>query len=157
MGRNSVDATKACLIRAVRAVRAALLARPAGFRLLVLDEAGFPAVPDRLVEADFDVLDFAVVDGFFDAVEVPVFAGALAGIGFLVGFGLAGVEALDFVAASPEDCPATGVTTISRESRPDRQRNAIRETEVGKAKNLMSSLYAAFPCSQHPGTTGVTA
>jgi hypothetical protein len=150
MGRNSVDATKACLIRAVRAVRAALPGWPADRLLLVfgvlllLNEADFPDAPVFFVG-----VDFADVEGFFVVVEVPAPAGVFAGAGFFASFGSAGVEALGLVVASPEDCPATGVTTIRAESRPDRQRDASRKAKLGEAKTVMSSLYAAFAAMQH--------
>jgi hypothetical protein len=40
----------------------------------------------------------------------------------------------------PEDCPVTGNATIKKESRPARQREARRETEVGEDVTLISSL-----------------
>ena len=116
MGRNSVEATKASLIRAARARRAALTAGLAGFL------AAF-----RVWAADFeDVLpglfvfcvDFGA--GFFFAVEEACPAGLV-------------VELLD-------DCPATGSTIINMESRPARQLEAKRETVVGEDATLISSL-----------------
>jgi hypothetical protein len=67
MGRSSVEATNACLILAVRAVRAALSGR---VLCLAVDVDGFPVVPVRFAEVDFDF-----VDGFFAVVDVPVLAG----------------------------------------------------------------------------------
>jgi hypothetical protein len=90
----------------------------------------------------FAVVEFAVVDAFFAA------AVAVLAAGFFVDFVLVEVEALGFVAASPVDCPITGVTIISTESRPERQRDACRKAEFGEAKSLMSSLYAAFAAMQ---------
>jgi hypothetical protein len=53
MGRNSVDATKACLILAILAERAALPARLAGFLPFAAGLAG------ALVVFDFDVAEAA--------------------------------------------------------------------------------------------------
>jgi hypothetical protein len=90
MGRNSVEATNASLIRAVRARRTALLALGFGLRAL------FPAV--LLVFATVFAVDFAA--GFLVVV---------------VEAGPAGV-----VAEPPEDCPATGCKTMSTERKPAR-------------------------------------
>ena len=58
------------------------------------------------------------------------------------------------------DCPLAGSTNIKKVSRPARQRNASRETEIGENTTLISSLYllmAACVASQRwPRTTGVT-
>jgi hypothetical protein len=67
MGRSSVEATKACLMRAVRAVLAAL---PARLLRPVLEVSGFPAVLLLFAEADF-----AFVNGFFAGCDAPVLAG----------------------------------------------------------------------------------
>jgi hypothetical protein len=119
MGRNSVEATKASLMRVVRARRAALTAGLTGFLTpLPVRLAGFvallPALDGRFV--------FCTVccTGFLFAVEEAVLAG--------------------LVVEPPEDCPATGSTTIKKESRPARQREASRETEVGEDVTLISSL-----------------
>jgi hypothetical protein len=103
------------------------------------------AVEDLAAAPDFfGAVDFAVVDGF-PVAAFPVLAAA-----FFVDFDLAEDEALGFVVASPEDWPVTGVTTISAERRPDKQRVASREAEFGGAKSLISSLYAAFAAMQQP-------
>ena len=101
MGRSSVDATKACLMRAVRAVRAALPARGAGF-LWELEADGLAAGPDF-----FAAVDFADVAGFFAAVDFPAAIGFLADFAFEEGDE---VEVAGFAFVSPEDCAATGVT-----------------------------------------------
>jgi hypothetical protein len=116
MGRNSVEATKASLIRAVRARRAALTAGLAGFW------AAF-----RVWPADFEAVlpglfafcvDFGA--GFFFAVEEPCPAGLL-------------VE-------TPDDCPETTSAIIKMENRPARKRQASCETVVGEDATLISSL-----------------
>jgi hypothetical protein len=56
-------------------------------------------------------------------------------------------EAPGFALVSAVDWPVTGVATSSKESRPNRQRDAGREAEFGEGKTLMSSLYAAFAAS----------
>jgi hypothetical protein len=119
MGRNSVEATKASLIRAARARRAALTAGLAGFlAALRVWPAGFEAVlPGFFVFcADFGA-------GFFFAVEeaCPVCPAGL------------GAEPL-------EDCPATGSTIIKMESRPARKREASCERVVGEDAALISSM-----------------
>jgi hypothetical protein len=119
MGRNSVEATKASLMRAVRARRAALTAGLAGLMAaLRVRLAGFEAVLPAL-------------DGCF------VFC-----TGCCAGFFFSVVEAVPagLVAEPPEDCPATGNTIIEKESRPARHWNASREAEVGEDTNLISSL-----------------
>ena len=130
MGRNSVEATKASLIRAVRARRAAFTAGLTGFLgFLAVELAGFADFPTVgagffavcvVFGAVFCVGFFVVCAGFFVAVEETVPAG--------------------LVLDPPEDCPTTGNTIIKKESRPVRQRNASRETKVGEDVTLISSL-----------------
>ena len=128
-----MEATKASLIRAVRARRTALLA-VFPFRLL-----GFAALSSGGVAFFATVLPAGVA---CFAVALP------AAVGFAVFFAAFFVveeaESADAVAESPEDCPATGSTTISMESKPARQRAAKRETELWENADLISSLYAAF-------------
>jgi hypothetical protein len=109
-------------MRAVRAARAALPARPAGFLCRALEVAGFPAF--------FDVAAFPEVVGFFAT------------------FAFAEVEEMGFVLESAEDCPATGSATSRTDSNPATQRVACREAKCGEDKTLMSSLYAAFARTQ---------
>jgi hypothetical protein len=111
MGRNSVEATKASLIRAVRTRRAAL----------TLGLADLLAVGCDLVAV------------------LPVGAGLVAvGEGFSAvdGAGAAGAAAVPPLG----DCPATGDTVISKESSPAMKRAARRATGVGEDENLISSL-----------------
>jgi hypothetical protein len=133
MGRNSVEATKASLIRAVRALRTALLA--CGWCLRGL----FPVV-------------WAV--GFVPAlpVEVEAFVAALTGVvvfclGLAVGLGgalcvLAGAEPVGAAACAPADRAAVGNAIISRESRTAiaMQPEASRATEIGEEMALISLL-----------------
>jgi len=121
-------------MRAVRAVRAALPARPIGFRWCPVEVAGFLAG-----------LSFAAAVVFPEVV------------GFFAAFAFAEREEPDLAGASPEDWPASGVATSRTDSNPARQRDARRGAEFGEAKTLISSLYAAFARTQRPGTTGVTA
>jgi hypothetical protein len=119
MGRNSVEATKASLIRAACARLAALTAGLAGFltalRVWPADFAAFlPGLAGFLVCcADFGA-------GFLFAVEEACPAG--------------------LVVEPPEDCPTTGSTIIKKESRPARQREASCETVVGEDATFISSL-----------------
>jgi hypothetical protein len=119
MGRNSVEATKASLMRAVRARRAALTAGLAGL---------LAALPVRLADL---VAFLPSLDGCFvfctDCCAVFLFA-----VEEAVPAGL--------VVEPPEDCPASGNTTIKKESRPARQCEASRETEVGEDVTLISSM-----------------
>jgi len=92
MGRSSVDATKACLMRAVRAVRAACR-RGAGF-LWELEADGLAAGPDF-----FAAVDFADVAGFFAAVDFPAAIGFLADFAFEEGDE---VEVAGFAFVSPK-------------------------------------------------------
>jgi hypothetical protein len=145
MGRSSVEATKASLMRAVRAVLAALLLRVAGFLWRVLAVCA----PDFLVE-----VDRAAVVGFFDAEDLVAEPAA---DDFFVDLGLVEVGAAGFDVESPEDCAATGATTINRDNNPASKRSLVRKTVFGEAKTLMSPLYAAFGRTERLGTTGVTA
>jgi DNA-binding transcriptional regulator YdaS (Cro superfamily) len=170
MGRNSAEATKASLIRAVLARRAAL----------TLGLTGFLAVLPALLAGVVDFFAVALVGfavalaglagvvptGFFAVVLMGLaavaptgfFAIALAGVfptgfftvgdgfwtGFLVasaGF-FAGVEAVPAgaVAVPPEDCPANGSTISSVESRTARRRLASRGPKVREDATLISSL-----------------
>jgi hypothetical protein len=149
MGRNSVEATKASLMRAVRARLAALTAGLTGF----LD---FMAV----VGVVFPGL-LAVGVGFV-AVCV-VFCAVLCAVGFFAAEVAcpAGLAVEPPLAEPPEDCPVTGSTIIKKESRPARQQEASREMEVGEDTNLISSLYLLLvACVAHqrqPRTMAVTA
>jgi len=123
MGRNSVEATKASLIRAVRALLTALLACGWCLRGLfpVVWTAGFAPVL---------------------AVEVAGLVAALAGEIFVVCLGLAvglsgalcvvaEVEPAGTVACAPADCAACSAS-ISRETRTAKQPEASRATEIGE-------------------------
>jgi hypothetical protein len=115
MGRNSVEATKASLMRAVRARLAALTAGLTGFlAALPVRPAGF--VDFLLVWAGF----FVSCTGFFFAVVEACPAG--------------------LVAEPLEVCPATGSTINKKESKPAKKQEASRETEVGEDATLISSL-----------------
>jgi hypothetical protein len=118
MGRNSVEATKASLMRAVRARRAALLVRRVGLlpAALLVRLAGF--VP---VLAGVFVFCFGFGDGLGDALCVLA-------------------EAEPAGVCPPSDRAATGSTIISRESRTARQREVRRGTKVGEDATLISSL-----------------
>jgi hypothetical protein len=115
MGRNSVEATKASLMRAVRARLAALTAGLTGFlAALPVRPAGF--VVFLLVWAGF----FVSCTGFFFVVVDACPAG--------------------LVAEPSVDCPATGSTINKKESKPAKKREAACETVVGEDANLISSL-----------------
>src|ERR1017187_6376439 len=102
MGRSSVEATNASLIRAVRARRAALAFGLEGFMaFLPAWLAGF-------------VVFLATGAGFF--VVGPVF------------FAMEEAEPLGAVAEPPADCPATGSTIIGKESRPDRKSTRLNSS-----------------------------
>jgi len=107
MGRNSVEATKASLIRADRARLTAWLAFLLGLR---------PFLPA--------VLGFLVVC-----------AGLLAAVFAVEEAGAAGV-----VAELPEDCPATGCTTIKTESKQARHRPACRKTKAEENATVIPPL-----------------
>jgi hypothetical protein len=131
MGRNSVEATKASLIRAVRARRAALTLGLTGFL------AALPALFAGFVEFFAVVLAglatvaptgfFTVGDGFWAAFWTGFFAGEEA-------------EPAGAVADPSEDCPANGSAISSMESRTARWRLAGRGTKVGEEATLISSL-----------------
>jgi hypothetical protein len=112
MGRNSVEATKASLMRAVRARLAVLLT----------------CALDLLVFLPVVAVDFA-------AVLAGVFAFCAAA--FLVAEGAVPAGA---VAELPEDCPATGWTIISTESNPARQRLAWRKMGVWESATFILPL-----------------
>jgi hypothetical protein len=118
IGRSSVDATNACRIRAVRAAlaaRLALLARLAGLRLFV----------EPLFVAAFVPLDFFFV---VPAALFPVLPELWLEL-FVEGEG-----------ESPALCPATGITTIRTQSRPDAHRVAGLKIEIGEQNTLIYSL-----------------
>jgi hypothetical protein len=123
MGRSSVEATKACRMRAVLARRAALVVRLTGFlALLAVVLAVFEVfLPDG---AGFVVF----CTGFF-AVEEAEPAGAAAAPEF----------------ADPlADCAATGSAIISQDNKTAKQREASRGAGAGEFIKLITSLYAAF-------------
>jgi len=123
MGRSSVEATKACRMRAVRARRAALVAWLTGF--LALPAAVF---------AGFEVF-LPVGAGFvvFCAGFAAVFFGAEAAE-------LAGAVVVPPFAEPPVDCAAAGRRTISQDNRTAVQREASRGARVGETMDLISSL-----------------
>jgi len=138
MGRNSVEATKASLIRAVRARRAARTLGLTGF---------FAALPALLAGfVDFFAFALAGLAGVFPTGFITVGDGF--GAAFWTGFFavcagfFAGVETelAGAVAEPPEDCPANGSTISSVESRTARRRLASRGTKVGEEATLISSL-----------------
>jgi hypothetical protein len=139
MGRNSVEATKASLMRAVCARRAALTLGLTGFfaalPALLAGFVDFFAVVLAGLAAVAPAGFFTVGDGFWAALRTGFFA---VGAGFF-----AGVEAepASAVAEPPEDCPANGSTISSVESRTATRREASRETKVGEDATLISSLY----------------
>jgi len=118
-------------MRAVRALRAALTEGLAGFLV-----AALPVSPAGFA-------DFLTVGAGFFAVCVVCWAAFCSGFFvFCAGFFFAVEDACpaDLVVDLPEDCPATGSTTIKKESRPAKKREASLETEVGKDATLISSL-----------------
>jgi hypothetical protein len=125
MGRNSVEATKASLIRAVRARLAALTAGLTGF-------LGFLAV---------ELAGLLAVGVGFVAVCV-VFWAALCAVCLLAAEEAcpAGLVAEPPFVAPLVDCPATGSMSMEKESKPAMQREASREMEVGEDATLISSL-----------------
>jgi hypothetical protein len=164
MGRSSVEATKASLIRAVCARRAAL----------TLGLTGFLAALPALLAGVVDFFAVALVGFAVALVGLAVVLAGLAGV-FLTGFfavvltGLSAVAPTGFfpvgdgfwtgffavcagffageeaelagaVAEPPEDCPANGSTISSMESRTTRRRLASRGTGVGEDATLISSL-----------------
>src|ERR1700722_11601772 len=118
MGRNSVDATNAFLILAVRADRSALV--PRLFDLLRL-APGLPAVLAWLTPAfAVPVLPAPVLPAaVFPLDAVP----ALCVPAFL---DLAADVVAEGAAGSPGACPATGPAEITTASRPARHRDACR-------------------------------
>jgi hypothetical protein len=145
MGRNSVEATKASLIRAVRARRAALLA--CGWCLRGLLAADLPEWL-AVWTAGFAPVLVVEVAGLLVALLVLLAASvvALAGV-FLFCFGLTGVlcalaEAEPAGAASclPADRAAAGSAVVNRESRTTMQPEASREIGVGEEMTLISLL-----------------
>jgi hypothetical protein len=112
MGRNSAEATKASLMRAVRARLTVLLACRLDFLVLL------PLVLVAFAASLAGVVVFCAAL-FFVAVEA-VSAGA--------------------VAEPPEDCPITGCTIMSTESNPARQRPAWRKTGVGESATFILPL-----------------
>lgn len=155
MGRSSAEATKASLMRAVCARRAARSFALTGFlEGLAAWRAGFAAVflgePPELARALVAWLAGFAVD-FFTAPEgFAVFFAAVADLlADCVGFraGLSAAEEAGFfvaeasaVAEPLEDCPASGSASRSVESRSARRRVASREREVGEDAKLISSL-----------------
>jgi len=139
MGRSSVEATKACLMRAVRARRAALLVRLACFLalpavLLAGFDAFVPAAAGLLVFcAGFPAAFFAVVAVSAGGGAEPPFADPLV------------------------DCAETGRTIISQGNRTAMQREASRGAGVEDFTKLMPSLYAAFGLLRSARTSAVTA
>jgi hypothetical protein len=156
MGRNSVEATKASLILAVCARRAALTLGLTGF-LAALPAllAGFVdffavalvglAVVLAGLAGVFPTGFFAFGAGFWVAFWAGFFT---VGDGFWTGFFVVcagfftGVEAelAGAVVVPPEDCPANGSTISSVESRTARLREAGRGTKVGEDATLIFSL-----------------
>jgi hypothetical protein len=160
MGRNSLDATNACLMRAVRAVRAALAARLTGFLArapffeLTLGLAGFSTM------ASASVVFLARTPAFPIFLELGCALGLLSGsdaaLALLSAFALFLLSALGltvFLAFLARDeaesavrgvwlllvCPAIGDTTIKTQSRPATQR-ASTEAETGEIATLMLPL-----------------
>jgi len=138
MGRSSVEATKASLIRAVCARRAARTLGLTGFfaAMPALDAgfADFFAVALAGLAAVAPAGFFTIGDGFcaafwtgFFAVCAGFFAGVVA-------------ELAGAVAEPPEDCPAKGSTINSVDSRIARQREASRETKVGEDETVILPL-----------------
>jgi len=123
MGRSSVEATKACLMRAVLARRNALLEWLAGFLVLMaVVLAGFEVLAP--VGAGFAVLCAGFPAAFF-AVEEAEAAGAVVEPPF--------VDPL-------VDCAATGRTTISQDNRTAKQQETTWGKGFGDFINLISSL-----------------
>jgi hypothetical protein len=131
MGRNSVEATKASLILAVRALRTVLLACGWCLRGLLpaVWTAGF--VPVLPVEAAAFV---AALVGVF------VFGRGLAvGLGFALCV-VAEVEPVGAAAVPPADCAAIASAIISRKTRRTMQPEASRQTGVGEEMTLIFLL-----------------
>jgi hypothetical protein len=155
IGRSSVEATKACLIRAVRAAlaaRLALRARLAGFRLLAAADLPLLAVAwASLVAESSALLALLARLTCLRLLAVGLFADVLARLDFLAVLPAAVfpfatavlpllAEAWGCIAAgSSEVCPATGGTAIRIESRRAMDRPTIGNGEDGA---LISPLYA---------------
>jgi hypothetical protein len=141
-----VEATKASLILAVCARRAALTLGLTDFLAalpaLLAGFVDFFAFALVGLEGVFPTCFFTVGDGFWAAFWtgfLVVVAGFWAA--FWTGF-FAGEEATlaGAVAEPPEDCPANGSTISSMKSRIARRRVASRGTKVGEDATLISSL-----------------
>lgn len=113
MGRNSVDATKACRMRAVCAVRSAWVARLA--RLVGLWLLAFDFAEVDLAEADFFPLEADLV---LPAVDPAVDLVPLAAV-----FRLLLADCADDDFASSAVCPATGNTIVRLRSKPGNNRS----------------------------------
>jgi hypothetical protein len=134
MGRNSVEATKASLIRAVRALRTSRLACGWCLRGLLLAVRTVGFAPALAV----GVADFVVAL----PVELVAFVAALAGAFVFcrcLAVGLAGVlcvlveaEAVGVASCLPADRAAAGSAIISREARTTMQPEASRATGIGE-------------------------
>jgi hypothetical protein len=133
-----VEATKASLILAVCARRAAL----------TLGLTDFLAALPALLAGFVDFFAFALVGlaavaptGFFtvgDGFRAAFWTGFfVACAGFFAG---EEAELAGAVAEPPEDCPANGSTISSMKSRIARRRVASRGTKVGEDATLISSL-----------------
>jgi hypothetical protein len=109
----------------IRAVRRRLAARAAG-------------LSDFFVFLPFLTADFAGFlldeEGFSDVREEF-------GAGFRTGFFAAEEEEpADATVEPAADCPATGCAAINRESKPARQRDASRKSEVGENESVILPL-----------------
>jgi len=115
-------------MRAVRARRAACTVGLTGF-------FGFLAVVG-VVFADL----LAAGIGFF-AVAVVAWPGFCAGLFFAVEEACPAGLAVEPPFVGPlVDCPATGCTTIKKESKPAKNRETSLETEIGEDATLISLL-----------------
>ena len=142
MGRNSVEATKASLIRAVRALRTSLLACGWCLRDLFPAVRAATFVPALAVEVAVFVV---ALSG-----ELSAFVAALAGAFVFcrcLAVGLAGVlcvlaeaEAVGAASCLPADRAAAGSAIISREARTTMQPEASRATGVGEETAFISLL-----------------
>jgi hypothetical protein len=138
MGRNSVDATKASLIRAVRALRTSLLA--CGWCLRGRLTAAWTA--DLVLALTVEVAGLAVAL----SVELVAFVPALTGdfafcFGLAVGLCvLAEAEVLGAASCLPADRAAAGSAIISRKTRTTMQPEASRATGVGEETAFISLL-----------------
>jgi hypothetical protein len=106
-------------MRAVRADRAALLPRGAGFLRRAAALGAFAAAPDFFADPDFVAVElFVAADDFVDAVP--------GGTGFFVDLAFDEVVGAGLTLVSPDDCAATGVTTISADKKPASKRLVVR-------------------------------